>query len=182
MMIRAFIVSFIAFSVISCNGDSELIKNSWIVTAGTFHGRAIEFKSTDLITVGDRNGNRVSWLFFLKNNKAFLPGINCNNISATWEVIDGKIKFSVDSSRYEINKLIDHAGNLRMALNDSIQMEEGSKVLMDTLSIARFKNAMEIYGELFEYEISYGELLLKSKNVRIHAIRDRTTDDLFKGI
>lgn len=173
-----FILLLILFT--SCNREKELIENRWIILDGTYKSGPITFGNGERYT--DTHELVPSSLIFFENHRANLPGIGCKNIYANWEIIQGKITFTIDSSRYEFDRMAEHATELKAALSDSTQtlIERDPKIFTKPKHLAGFSNAMKIYGELFDFKIVNDTLILKSPNVIIRAERVRTLVELLE--
>jgi hypothetical protein len=156
--------------VSACGQRDVLTENTWILIGGTFHGKQIDFHTTDDIVLTSVGNEPL--LQFGKDENIILPGINSANISARWTITDGKIHFSIDSTRYSyLHRTVD----LRI-LEDSTHHAEPVDMFSE------FRMPMKIYGQALEYHISLDTLTLSSKDVKLWAVRDRQTDELFKHL
>ena len=80
----------------SCTPLSEkLTEGSWNIIEGTHGGQQIIFISKSLIQFRMANSNGNPSFAFRDNGNIFLPGINSNDINATWDVINEHLKLTV---------------------------------------------------------------------------------------
>jgi hypothetical protein len=155
----------------ACGQREVLVDNNWILIGGTFKGKTIEFETTDPIVFTDQDGQVIKWLNFDEDQTIILPGINSRNISARWAAEGNEIRFSIDSMRYSIRTFDPNI----FSSADSIEYDG------TTAELKELEEAMQIYGQVFKYNISRDTLWLLSQDVALKAVRDRRIDDLFKN-
>ena len=112
-----------------------------------------------MIQLGDINGNINANFKFFEDGKITLPGINCADIRAKWEIINNQVILIIDSAKYDFI----------YKKNEDI----------NPLMTHEFNEAMNIYGNPFEIRINGDNLVLKSNTTIIRTKKDRTIDKLF---
>jgi hypothetical protein len=182
----------------SCHKHIDITNVCWNITEGYFNGKKIDFRSTDKLQLVDINGKVIPSLFFNKDGRISLPGINCPDICAKWKISDGFLVFTVDSLIYqyiitdEIDSLDkyfiitffgqDSLNKLDSANKSEEEMREKLWEKTNPAKTVEFAEAMKIYGNPFQISCDGDNLKMESLTTKIIAIRDRTIDNLFKGL
>ncbi len=190
-MNRYLIIFLTSIIILSCSNKKEkLVGHTWVITEGNHKKQKIEFIDNSSIIISEKYNdmyNSNSKLFFQKNGKIRLPGINSKDIYANWEIKNNTVEFELDSLKYnyihrkkDISKISnkDFFGNeLGMTKDEAIakSIEFTNK---NPIKTNQFEMQMKIYGNAFKYEIDNGVLILTSKTTKIIARKDKTIENI----
>ena len=173
-----------------CTSKSELLsKGSWNIQSAVYGGKPIVFNSTSIsFKMADGNGAPAIWFF--KDGKTLLPGINCRDISAKWNLKEDILTLTIDSSYYnrvynsevEVD-IAEFFNGIETIETDSVMVPKNDHFIKkNPLLSNEFYDAMKIYGEPFIIELDNDYLKLKSNSSSFIATKDKTLENLFRGL
>jgi hypothetical protein len=177
----------ITLTLFGCK-ESALKNERWNVVEGAFKNEPLNFDNRSLFRMVDRNGKILVRLTFDKNGKIDLPGINTPDLPASWELIDGKIVFIIDTIRF---RYIYQQQDFDYFRKDSIQHDEDRVEAKEgVIGFADFgnsntgydlTNAVNVYQSPFDFSFSGDSLIMISETTTIKAVKDRTFENLLNG-
>ncbi|MCB9334919.1 MAG: hypothetical protein H6586_02145 [Flavobacteriales bacterium] len=178
-----FIILSLLFVISACKNNKEkLTEGSWNIIEATHNGQQVVFasKSIQLIMAGS-NGNPT--LFFGKDEEIRLPGINSHDIKSTWKIINDSLLFEIDTVYYySIYGTPDE--EMGKFFEGEITIDDSTKIQMNKnpLNNKEFIEAYNVYKEPFIIKLEGDHLTLSSSTTKITLLKDRTIDNLFKGL
>jgi len=183
----------ILLTLVACQNSGDMLSDgSWIVSKGIYNNQEISFTSFDKLKIADRHGNIHVTMKFFQDGRIIIPGIESHDIYCNWKIINDQLYISIDSSKYDFIydkdedklKLIKTLTIDSLEINriDSVLESEQNSKFTNPLKTGEFKKVIDIYGNPFDIRFSEDNLILTSSTTTIVAKKDKSLDDLFRGL